>query len=150
MQRAQSLTFGQDSAVCRKEVVMPLVRIDLVKGRSDAERKAIAQAVYDAMHAIGVPLDDQFEVITEHDPANFVYPRSYLGISHTGDLVIVQITFNEGRTTEQKKTLFKGIAEGIREAIGIGLGDVFISLVEVKKENWSFGNGIAQYAEAKS
>lgn len=87
-------------------------------------------------------------VINEHEPANFIFAKSYLGIEHTGDLVIIQITFNEGRTTAQKKALYKAIAEGIHAETGIGVGDVFINLVEVKRENWSFGNGVAQYAEA--
>jgi phenylpyruvate tautomerase PptA (4-oxalocrotonate tautomerase family) len=126
---------------------MPLVRIDLIKGRPEAERKGIAQAVYDAMLSIGVPRDDRFQIIAEHDPANFIYPHAYLGIEHTRNLVIVQITFNEGRTTAQKKALFKAIAEGIRDAVHVRLEDVFINLVEVQRENWSFGNGIAQYAE---
>jgi phenylpyruvate tautomerase PptA (4-oxalocrotonate tautomerase family) len=126
---------------------MPLARIDLIKGRSEAERKAISQVVYDAMLSIGVPKDDRFQIITEHDAANFIYPHAYLGIEHTRDFIIVQITWNEGRTLAQKKALFKGIAEGIRDAIHIRLEDVFINLVEVKRENWSFGNGIAQYAE---
>lgn len=126
---------------------MPLARIDLIKGRSEAERKAISQAVYDAMLSIGVPKDDRFQIITEHDPSNFIFPHAYLGIEYTRDLVIVQITWNEGRTTAQKKALFKGIAEGIRDSAHVRLEDVFINLVEVKRENWSFGNGIAQYAE---
>lgn len=98
----------------------PWVRIDLIKGRSEAQPEAIAQAVYDAMHAVGVPLDDRFEVITERDPANLVSQRSYLGIAHTDDLVIVQITFNEGRTTAQKKALYKGIAEAFTRPPGSG------------------------------
>jgi phenylpyruvate tautomerase PptA (4-oxalocrotonate tautomerase family) len=82
----------------------------------------------------------------EHEPANFIFAKSYLGVEHTGDLVIIQITFNEGRTTSQKQALYKAIAEGIHVKTGIGIGDVFINLVEVKRENWSFGNGVAQYA----
>jgi hypothetical protein len=83
--------------------------IDLIKGRSEAERKGIADAVYEAMRSIGVPADDRFQIIAEHDPSNFMFPRAYLGIEHTSDLVIVQITFNEGRTTAQKKMLYKAI-----------------------------------------
>ena len=126
---------------------MPLVRIDLIKGRSAEQRQAIGEAVYEAMHSIGVPTDDRFEIIAEHDPSDFIYPRSYLGIEHTDELIVVQITFNEGRTIERKKALYKAIAERIHKAIGVRLSDVFINLVEVKKENWSFGNGVAQYAE---
>jgi phenylpyruvate tautomerase PptA (4-oxalocrotonate tautomerase family) len=79
---------------------------------------------------------------------NFIHAQSYLGIDYSRDLVIIQITFNEGRTTAQKEALFKAIAEGLHAAIGARLEDVFVNLVEVKKENWSFGNGVAQYAQS--
>src|ERR1700743_2664581 len=118
---------------------MPMVRIDLLKGRPEGQRQAIGEAVHQGLRSIGVPEDDRFQVIAEHDPANFIFPPAYLGVEHTSELVMVQITFNEGRTLAQKKALFKAIAEGIRDAAGIRLEDVFINLVEVKKENWSFG-----------
>jgi 4-oxalocrotonate tautomerase len=125
---------------------MPLVRIDLIKGKSEVYRQAIGEAVYQALLSIGVPEDDRFQVINEHEPANFIFAMSYLGVEHTDDLVMIQITFNEGRTTAQKQILFKAIAEGIHAATGLRIGDVFISLVEVKRENWSFGSGVSQYA----
>jgi phenylpyruvate tautomerase PptA (4-oxalocrotonate tautomerase family) len=127
---------------------MPMVRIDLLKGRPEVQRRAIGEAIYQALRSIGVPEDDRFQVIAEHDPANFIFPSAYLSLEHTSELVMVQITFNEGRTLAQKKALFKAIAEGIHAAVGIRVEDVFINLVEVKKENWSFGAGVAQYAEA--
>jgi 4-oxalocrotonate tautomerase len=127
---------------------MPLARIDLLKGKSAAHRRAIADAVYEALLSIGVPKDDRFQVIAEHDPDNFIYPDSYLGLGHTADLVMIQITFNEGRTVEQKQTLFRAIADGVHDRTGVRYEDVFINLVEVKKENWSFGGGVAQYAQA--
>lgn len=126
---------------------MPLVRIDLIQGQPESHRRAIGEAVYQALLSIGVPEDDRFQIVTEHDPADFIFARSYLGVEHTGDLVIIQITLNEGRTTAQKQALYKAIAEGIKAATGLGAGDVFVSLVEVKRDNWSFGNGVAQYAE---
>ncbi len=125
---------------------MPLARIDLIKGKSETYRTAIGDVVYQALLSIGVPQDDRFQIITEHEPANFLFAKSYLGVAHTDDLVIIQITFNEGRSLAQKQALYKAIAEGIHQATGLGMGDVFVSLVEVKRENWSFGNGIAQYA----
>ena len=126
---------------------MPLVRIDLLKGRSESQRQAIGEAVYQAMRLIGVPEDDRFQIIAEHDASNFIFPATYLGLAHTSELIMVQITFNEGRTVAQKKTLFKAIADGLRTAADVRTEDVFINLVEVKKENWSFGAGIAQYAD---
>ena len=126
---------------------MPMVRIDLARGKSEAQRLAIADAVHRALVSIGVPEDDRFQIIGEHDPANFIFARSYLGLQHTDRLIMIQITFNEGRTTAQKQALFKAIAEGIQAAAGVPLEDVIVNLVEVKRENWSFGGGVAQYAQ---
>ena len=125
---------------------MPLVRIDLRRGKDAAYRQQIADTVYEAMLSVGVPVNDRFEVINEHDADNFRYDPDYLGIHRTDDLVIIQIIWNEGRTVEQKKQLYKAIADGLARSAGVRKEDVFIGLVEVKKENWSFGNGEAQYA----
>lgn len=125
---------------------MPLVRIDLRKGKDAAYRQHIGRVVYEAMLAVGVPANDRFQIVTEHDADNFLFDPGYLGIERTEDLVIIQITWNEGRTLEQKKTLYTAIADGLATSPGLRREDVFINLVEVKKENWSFGNGIAQYA----
>jgi len=125
---------------------MPLARIDLRKGKDAAYRREIGRVVYDAMIGVGVPQKDRFQVVHEHDADDFFFDAEYLGIHRSDDLVIIQITWNEGRTVEQKKALYKAIAEGLHAAVGLRLEDVFINLVEVKKENWSFGNGVAQYA----
>lgn len=125
---------------------MPLVRIDLRQGKDAGYREEIGRVVYEAMVSVGVPEKDRFQVITEHDVSGFLFDPSYLGIDRTDDLVIIQITWNEGRTVEQKKTLYKAIADGLAASPGIRPQDVFINLVEVKRENWSFGNGVAQYA----
>jgi phenylpyruvate tautomerase PptA (4-oxalocrotonate tautomerase family) len=126
---------------------MPLARIDLITGKSDAYRKTIGEVVYDAMTTtINVPANDRFQIITEHAPANFVADPEFLGISRTPDCIIIQITLNEGRTVEQKKLFYKAIADGLHERLQVRREDVFICLVEVRKENWSFGNGEAQYA----
>ena len=125
---------------------MPLARIDLRKGKDAAYRQQVARVVYDAMVGVGVPVNDRFELVNEHDAGNFQYDPDYLGIHRTDDLVIIQITWNEGRTVEQKKQLYKTIADGLAKSPGVRPEDVFINLVEVKRENWSFGNGIAQYA----
>ena len=76
---------------------------------------------------------------------NFLFDPDYLGIRRSDDLVMIQITWNEGRTADQKKALYKAISDGLAAAPGVRPEDVFINLVEVKKENWSFGNGVAQY-----
>jgi 4-oxalocrotonate tautomerase len=125
---------------------MPLVRIDLRKGKDRQYRQNVGRVVYEALLSVGVPEKDRFQVISEHDPEGLLFDASYLGIRRTDDLMIIQITWNEGRTLDQKKALFKAIAEGLTKSTGIRSEDVFINLVEVKKENWSFGNGVAQYA----
>lgn len=126
---------------------MPLVRIDLRKGKSGPYRQAIGNAVYRAMReTFAVPDEDRFVVINEHDAENFQFSRNYLDIARGDDLVIIQITANNTRTLDQKKAFFKRTADLLVENPGIRREDVLISLVEVGKENWSFGNGIAQYA----
>ncbi|WP_213773135.1 tautomerase family protein [Bradyrhizobium sp. dw_78] len=126
---------------------MPLVRIDLEKGKDANYRQKAGQIVYEAMVATtGVPKNDHFQIIGEHAADNFIFDPDYLGIHRTRDLIIIQIFFNEGRSVAQKQALYKAIAEGLSASLKVRPEDVFISLVEVKKENWSFGNGVAQYA----
>jgi 4-oxalocrotonate tautomerase len=125
---------------------MPLVRIDLGKGKATAYRQEIGRVVYDALASVGVPKNDRFQIISEHEAENFLFDPTYLDIRRSEDLVIIQITWNEGRTVEQKKTLYRAITDGLSATLGIRREDVLINLVEVKKENWSFGNGVAQYA----
>ncbi len=126
---------------------MPLLHIALRAGKPEAYRQAIFDGLYRAMReTFNVPEDDQFMTITEHDAANFRYGASYLGVARSDDLVLIQITVNNTRTVEQKKELFRRIAELLGESPGIRPEDVFVSLVEVAKENWSLGNGLAQYA----
>ncbi len=102
--------------------------------------------MHESLVSVGVPKDDRFQLIAEYDTENFVFDPNYLDIRRTEDLVIIQITWNEGRTVEQKKALYKAIADGLAATISLRREDVFVSLIEVKRENWSFGNGVAQYA----
>ena len=126
---------------------MPLVRIDLRRVKSAAYKKAICDGVYRAMlDTFSVPKEDRFMVVTEHDDDGFIYSDNYLDIARSNDLIIIQITANDTRTVDQKKAFFAQIAALLSENPGLRKEDIFINLVEVKKENWSFGNGIAQYA----
>jgi len=126
---------------------MPLVRIALRHGKSAAYQRAVADAVHRAMvETINVPPQDRFQVITEHDEYGLIYDPAYLGIARTDDVMFVQITLNAGRTVELKKALYGRIVELLREDPGVRPQDVLVSLVEVSKENWSFGDGVAQYA----
>ena len=125
---------------------MPLVRIDLIAGKPADYRRALGEVVYDAMRAtIKMPEGDRFQVITEHPADGLVFDPNYLGISRTADCIFIQITLNKGRTVEVKQALYQAIADGLHERIKIRREDVLITLVDVDKENWSFGNGIAQY-----
>ena len=127
---------------------MPLVRIDHASGKPTVYRVAISQGVHDALiRTFNVPDDDRFQVIGEHAPGTaLVHSQSYLGIEYSNELVIIQITISDTRTLDQKKALFAAIADNLAQNPGLRRQDVVISLVEVKKENWSFGNGVAQYA----
>jgi phenylpyruvate tautomerase PptA (4-oxalocrotonate tautomerase family) len=126
---------------------MPLVRISLREGKDAAYRRAVADSVHDAMVAtIGIPAADRFQVVTEHGADGLIYDPGYLGIKRSDDVVFVQITMSTGRTVEIKKALYGRIAENLAKNAGLRKEDVFVNLVEVVKENWSFGNGEAQYA----
>lgn len=126
---------------------MPLTRISLMKGKSPEYHRALMEQVYLAMReTFNVPADDRFMTVSEHDRGQFDFGADYLGVHRSDDLVMIQITANNTRTLEQKKALFLEIARRLATEPGLRPEDVLISLVEVSKENWSFGNGEAQYA----
>ena len=128
---------------------MPFVRIDLARGRPAPVRRAIGEIVYRAMtEVINVPAGDKFQVIAEHAPEDLNVTPAYLGIRYSPGVVFIQITLNQGRTVEQKRAFYRRIADDLQRELGIDRQDVVINLVEVAKENWSFGNGEAQYAAA--
>ena len=130
---------------------MPLSRISLRKGRSAADKQAIFDGIYLAMReTFDVPENDRFMVISEQDDENFDYDRTYLGIDRSDDFVIIQLTVSNTRTLAQKKALYRRIVERLAENPGLRPEDVFINLVEVAPENWSFGHGVAQYAKAEA
>ena len=126
---------------------MPLARIDLPKGKGAEYHSAVGDTVYNAMiKVLNVPKDDRFQVIAEHTAAYLIIDPNYLGIHRTANAIVIQVTLNEGRTLEVKKAFYKALADGLHLRLGLRREDVLINLVEVKKENWSFGNGEAQYA----
>ena len=128
---------------------MPLVRIDLREGTSPEYRKALVDGVHRAMiEALAIPPDDRFQVLTEHPPERLIYDRAYLGVQRSEKIVFVQITLSAGRKPQQKRKLFQRMAEILAESPGLKPQDLLINLVEVSWENWSFGNGEAQYMDA--
>lgn len=125
---------------------MPILHISMRDGKPKAYRQAIFDSLYRAMReTLNVPEDDQFMTITEHDAANFRYGAAY-GVARSDDLVYIQITVFDTRTVEQKKALFRRIAERLSESPGIRPEDVFVNVYATAKENWSVGNGLAQFA----
>ena len=129
---------------------MPLVRISLVKGKPEAYRRKVGEAVHRALvETIDVPARDRFQLLTEHEPGDLVYDSEYLGIARSDNIVIIQITLSAGRSLEKKRKLYRRVAHNLGE-LGVRREDVWINLVEVAKENWSFGNGVASYAPAET
>jgi phenylpyruvate tautomerase PptA (4-oxalocrotonate tautomerase family) len=125
---------------------MPLVRISLRAGKSEEYKKALADGVHQALvEGAGAPVQDRFQIITEHPAGGLIYDPTYLGIQRTDDIVTVQITLSTGRKLAQKRKLIKRMAEILAEKPGQRPQDLMVSLVEVAWENWSFGNGEAQY-----
>ena len=125
---------------------MPLVRVSLAKGKPAAYRRRVGDAIHQALvDTLQVPAADRFQVLTEHEPGDLVYDEGYLGIARSRDIVIVQITISAGRSLEKKRALYARIADNLA-ALGLRREDAWINLIEVAKENWSFGNGVASYA----
>ncbi len=125
---------------------MPLVRIDIGPGHPAGFGRTVGDIVYRAMTSeINVPADDKFQIVTAHEATELNIPKSYLGIEYSPGIVFIQVTLNAGRTTELKKKFYRRIADDLHAELKVRKEDVFISLVEVDKENWSFGNGEMQY-----
>jgi 4-oxalocrotonate tautomerase len=125
---------------------MPLVRIDLAEGKSLEFGKQVGQIIYHALtDVMNAPKDDLFQIIAEHPQFGLQFDREFLGVHRSDECIFVQITLNSGRTVEMKQRFYKAVADGLHESLKLRREDIFISLVEVTKENWSFGNGEAQY-----
>ncbi|MDB5503035.1 MAG: tautomerase family protein [Tardiphaga sp.] len=125
---------------------MPLAQISLRRGKPAAYRQAIGENIYLALReTFDVPEGDRFITVTEHDGENFIYGPDYLGIQRSDDLVIIQLTVSNTRPLEKKQALYRRIVERLTETPGLRPEDIFINLVEVLPENWSFGMGEAQY-----
>lgn len=125
---------------------MPLVHISTIEG-AGPDGRAVGDLVYEVMRdTINVPERDNFRVVTAYEPGELVYDPEYLGIERTDGIVLIEVTLNAGRTTELKQRFYATLAARLHAQLGVRCEDVFVHLVEVAKENWSFGNGEAQYA----
>jgi 4-oxalocrotonate tautomerase len=126
---------------------MPLARIDLHEGRSTEFRHRLGDIVYESMlDTLAAPKDDRFQIITQHALGDVIADPTYLGIARTQDCIIIQLFLLSGRTVDQKRRFYGKVADELERVLGVRREDVFIGLVEVSRENWSFGNGLAQYA----
>lgn len=126
---------------------MPLVRIDLSENSAEHLGRSIGEIIYQVMReVINVPADDKFQIISRHGGNELVYPVQYLGVDYSPDIIFIQITLNQGRSVDLKKAFYRRIADDLHTNLGLRRQDVFINLIEVQKENWSFGNGEMQYA----
>lgn len=131
------------------ESTMPLIRVSMRRGRRAAEIAAIVDGVYRALReAFEVPENDLFALIHQHDADEFIYDPGYFGFERSDAIVFLQITVSATRGATQKKALFAKIHENLRLAPGLRSDDIFINLVETARENWSFGAGLAQYADS--
>ena len=129
-----------------RDSLMPLLHISMRAGKPDAYRQAILDGLYRAMReALNVPEGDEFMTISELAPANFRCGNAY-GVNRSEDAVLIQITVFASRTAEQKKALYRRIADALGENPGIRPEDVFVNVLDAPAENWSVGHGIAQFA----
>lgn len=127
---------------------MPLVRIDMIKGRSAADIAAVSQAVHQALvETMNVPARDRFHVITEHTPGHLVFNPDYLEEHRTEGIVLIQVFLSSGRDQEQKKAFYKRATQLLVENAGVRAEDVTIGLSENARGDWSFGSGRAHYLE---
>jgi 4-oxalocrotonate tautomerase len=125
---------------------MPLIRISMRRGRPASHPATIVDGVYRALReTFEVPENDLFAVVHQHDADEFVFDANYFGFERSAGLVIIQLTVANTRGITQKKALYAAIAANLQKEPGLKPDDIFISLVEVKREDWSFGGGVAQY-----
>jgi 4-oxalocrotonate tautomerase len=127
---------------------MPLVEIDLLEGRSEAELDAISDSVHEAMVALlDVPQRDRFQIITERSPAYLRFNPNYLDIDRDEGFLLIRITLSAGRTTDAKRAFYRRLAELLAERTGMRTENLAVAMIENEREDWSFGRGQASYLE---
>jgi len=129
--------------------IMPLLRIDMVEGRTDREITTLLDVVHGAMlAAFGVPERDRYQIVHEHKASRMIVQDTGLGIERTDRVVLIQVT-SRPRTRAQKQAFYAGLCAALQEHCGIAPSDVVISIIENADEDWSFGNGEAQFLTGK-
>jgi len=127
---------------------MPLVEIDLLEGRSEAELDAISDAIHEAMVAVlDVPQRDRFQIITERPAGYLRFDPNYLDIDRDEGFLLIRITLSAGRTTDAKQAFFRRLAELLAERTGMRTENLAVVMLENEREDWSFGRGRASYLE---
>jgi 4-oxalocrotonate tautomerase len=131
-----------------EDTVMPLARIDVNQNASAELIRAVSDAIYNAMREFAnVPANDKFLIVTRHAADEIIYPKDgYLGVDYSPNIILIQVTWVAGRSTEVKKKFYRRIADELHEKQGVRKEDVWINLVDSSREDWSFGNGEMQYA----
>jgi phenylpyruvate tautomerase PptA (4-oxalocrotonate tautomerase family) len=125
---------------------MPLVRISLLKGKSNEHIRAIADGVHRALTTTyNVPVGDRFQLIQQHAPEELIYDSDYLGIHRTDDVVFIHIVAGDWRDTAQKTALYEAIADNLTKSPGLRREDVQVVLSSNARDEWSLGNGVASY-----
>ena len=130
-----------------KEIGMPLVRIDVVEGRSPDQLRQLADAVQEVMlEVFAAPPRDRYQIITQHRQGELICEDTGLGLVRSDDLVVLQV-FEQGRSTEQKRALYAALAQRLHAATGLAPADLIVSVVANTQADWSFGLGRAQFLD---
>jgi phenylpyruvate tautomerase PptA (4-oxalocrotonate tautomerase family) len=141
----RSATWDDGIPLTDPEDLVPLVRIDLLEGRSDHELRELADTVQDCMVSVfAAPERDRYQIITEHKPGRMFLQDTGLGFERSDRQIVVQVT-QQGRTAEQKQALYAALCERLGERTGLDPRDLVVSVVESTREDWSFGYGRAQF-----
>ena len=126
---------------------MPLIRIDVPASLPAGSWREAVDVVYEALVSeLRTPTNDRFAVVSSHEEVGLQIDPTYMGIARSKGAVIIQVTLNTGRDVSLKRAFYEAVASGLEDRVGIRRADVIINLVEVPPENWSFGDGKAQYA----
>jgi phenylpyruvate tautomerase PptA (4-oxalocrotonate tautomerase family) len=126
---------------------MPLVRIDLQKGRTPEELRRLADTIQDVMlEVFAAPPGDRYQIITEHPKGHIIAEDTGLGFQRTDGIVIIQI-FQQGRSTEQKQAAYAELTKRLEAECGVRPEDVIVSVMANRHVDWSFGLGRAQFVD---
>ena len=126
---------------------MPLVRIDVIEGRSPEQLRELCDAVQEVMEDVfAAPPRDRYQIVTQHRPGELICEDTGLALLRTDDLVVLQV-FEQGRSDEQKRALYAALAKRLRAASGLAPEDLVVTIAANTPADWSFGLGRAQFLD---